>query len=121
MSQHLETVRNIITSWDARDFDTFLDFLTDDIEYHSHVGSPPYRGKQAIRDFLEQYDTDNVDVEWRLLNHAENGDLFMVEGRVDQNNSETGEQVIHRYMGIFEFRDGKVYGWRDYFQKDLQE
>ena len=117
MSQYLETVKQIIAAWDARDFDTFLDFLTDDIEYHSHVTSPPYLGKQAIRDFLEQYDTDNANVVWSLLNYAENGDKFMVEGRVDQKNTETGEQIIHRYMGIFEFRDGKVCSWRDYFQK----
>ncbi len=42
MSKYLETVHRIIASWDARDFDTFLDLLTDDIVYHSHVGSPEH-------------------------------------------------------------------------------
>jgi len=117
MSRYLETVNKIIASWDARDFDTFLDLLTDDIVYHSHVGSPEHRGKPAIRAFLEQYDSNNADVDWRILNHAENGDRFLLEGRVDQFNTETNQNITHRYMGIFEFRDGKVCGWRDYFQK----
>jgi limonene-1,2-epoxide hydrolase len=24
--------------------------------------------------------------------------------------------VAHPYMGIFEFRNGKIVGWRDYFE-----
>jgi len=117
MSKYLDTVKQIIAAWDARDFDRFLGFLNDDIEYHSHVGSPPYLGKAAIREFLEQYDTDNADVDWQILNYAENGDKFMLEGLVKTNDVATGNPIRHAYMGIFEFRDGRVSGWRDYFQK----
>jgi len=117
MSKYLGTVKDIIAAWDSRDFDRFLAYVTDDIEYHSHVGSPPFLGKQAFKDFLSEYDKLNTDVEWTILNYAENGDKLMVEGLVEQKDTGTGDPVRHAYMGIFEFRDGKVCGWRDYFQK----
>jgi len=117
MSKYLQTYKELIAAFDSRNFDRFVDFVTDDIEYHSHVGSPPIIGKQAFREFLEEYDQVNSDVEWTIRNHAENQDTFMVEGLVEQRDTGTGDPIRHEYCGILEFRDGKICGWRDYFQK----
>ena len=118
MSSYIDTVRRIMSAWDRRDFDEFLGYLTDDIEYHSHVGSPPHLGKDAIREFLEAYDGANSEVSWRILNFAETGNKLLLEGLVEQIDNETGQAVRIPYMGIFEFRDGRVCAWRDHFQKD---
>ena len=49
------------------------------------------------------------------MNWAENGDKVLTEGIEDYVNAD-GVSVSHPYMGIIEFRDGKIVAWRDYFQ-----
>jgi limonene-1,2-epoxide hydrolase len=39
----------------------------------------------------------------------------LTEGREEYVNA-SGQTVSHPYMGIIEFRDDLIVGWRDYFQ-----
>jgi limonene-1,2-epoxide hydrolase len=47
--------------------------------------------------------------------HAEVDGRLLTEGREEYVNA-SGQTVSHPYMGIIEFRDGLIVGWRDYFQ-----
>lgn len=115
MSEYQKVVRTIMQAMAQRDYETFLDQLSDDIEYHFHVGTRPLIGKEWVRKFLARYEKDNSDVTWRIETFAETGNKLLVEG-YEEYVGPDGALVKHPYMGIFEFKDGKICGWRDYFQ-----
>ena len=109
----LDTVNQLIDAWKQRDIDGVLAQLTDDIEYHYAVGLRPLNGHDWVRRFLEKFGQGQSDNKWRIINHASNGERLLIEGVDDYVNAE-GHRVQTPYMGIFEFRDGKICGWRDY-------
>lgn len=118
MSKKMSIVEALREASLARDHESFLDHLADDIEYHYHVGSRPLIGKEWVQKFLNTYDTIAADVEWRIDRHAETEDCLFVEGYEEYTDLRTGERVAHPYMGIFEFDGNKISRWRDYFEMD---
>lgn len=52
MTHMQDTLRAIMDANQAQDNERFLGYLTDDVEYHYHVGSPAVRGKDGVRRFL---------------------------------------------------------------------
>ena len=48
-SKKLDRVTGMIKDWRRKDIDAVLAHVTDDIVWHSHVGSPPIIGKEAMR------------------------------------------------------------------------
>ena len=99
----------------ARDKAAFLAFFDPAIEYHYHVGSRPLIGVEWVDRFITKYWRDHSQTEWVLVNWAENGDVILTEGREDYVNA-AGVSISHPYMGVIEFREGKIIAWRDYFQ-----
>jgi ketosteroid isomerase-like protein len=118
MSGKSEILQAIMRAARERDTEAFLSYLTDDVEYHYHVTSRPLLGKEWVRRFMDKYRTYTADVVWEVLRTAEGPDFLMVEGREEYTDTRTGRRVGHPYMGILEFRDGKVAKWRDYFEMD---
>lgn len=118
MPQHIEIVEQLIEAWKQRDIDAVLDLLSDDVVYHYHVGSRPLVGKSRVRRFLEKFGADQSEIRWRIVHHAQNGDVLLVEGVDDYVD---GEGSRHRtpYMGAFELRDGKICRWRDYLDLEV--
>lgn len=116
MSAKSEILQAIMRATRAQDTEAFLSYLTDDVEYHYHMSSRPLLGKEWVRRFMDKYRTYTADVVWEVLRVAEGADFLMVEGREEYTDTRTGQRVIHPYMGILEFRDGKVAKWRDYFE-----
>ena len=116
MSKFSSALQGIMEATQAQDNERFLGFLADDVEYHYHVGSPPVRGKDGVRRFLAKYRTIAEDVVWRVDRTAESGDFLFIEGYEEYTDKRTGVRVAHPYMGIMEFRDGKIVKWRDYFE-----
>ena len=109
----------IIAAWQRKDIDGVLEQLCDDVEYHFLVGERPLLGKEWVRRFLERFgqhisDTNN----WRILRSAESGDALLLEG-VDDYIDSDGRRIRYPYMGVFEFRGGKVLRWRDYADAGL--
>ncbi len=96
----------------------FLEHLTDDIEYHYHMGSRPLIGKEWVQKFLNKYDTIAKDVVWRIDRHAETDDCLLLEGYEEYTDLRSGDRIAHPYMGVFEFAGDKVCKWRDYFEMD---
>ena len=116
MTSKMDTLKEVMTAIAAHDHDKFLSFLHDDIVYHYHVGSRPLEGKQWVRKFLENYGSITRDVKWRIDRHAETENELWLEGYEEYFDTRINQVVAHPYMGILEFRDGKIIGWRDYFE-----
>lgn len=110
----LAVVQAIIDAWKQKDIDGVLAQLCDDVEYHYLVGERPLVGRDWVRRFLERFGGHiEGDNRWRILRSAETGDALLVEG-VDDYLTAEGHRVRYPYMGVFEFRDGRVARWRDY-------
>ncbi len=118
MSEKMNTIRALMKANLEGDQETFLSYLTDDIEYHYHMGSRPLLGKEWVQKFLNKYKEICADPEWRIDRHAETDDCLFVEGYEEYTDLRTGDRIAHPYMGIFEFRDGRIAKWRDYFEMD---
>jgi limonene-1,2-epoxide hydrolase len=114
MARHFETFQKLIAAWKARDLDTVLSFMTDDIVWHyAAAAMPPTRSKAAAQKLLQRFLADMHDVRWRIFTHAETGDRLFVEG-VDEYRTPDGRTVATPYAGVLDFRDGLICGWRDY-------
>ncbi len=121
MSAMMDTVDAVMKANIDKDDEAFLDCLTEDIVYHYHVGSRPLIGKEWVRKFLSKYRDITADVQWRIDRCAEKDNLLFVEGYEEYLDTRTNERIAHPYMGIFEFRDGKIAKWRDYFEMNLHK
>jgi len=112
--ERLAVVQGFIDAWKRKDIDGVLERLCDDVEYHFLVGERPLVGKDWVRRFLERFGEHiGEDNRWRILRAASCGDALLLEG-VDDYYSTDGKHICYPYMGIFEFRDGRVARWRDY-------
>ena len=99
----------------ARDYDTALDLLTEDVEYQNMM-LPPVHGREQVRETLEGLLALCSDSEWVVHRELADGNLVMNE-RTDRFR--IGEAWTDLpVMGMFELRDGRIALWRDYF--DLQ-
>ena len=116
MVDKLATYKRMIEAAQAGDNAGFLDFLTDDIEYHYHMTSRPLVGKDWVEKFLNSYNEICKDVDLTIHRHAESDDCLFVEGYEEYTDQRNGDRVAHPFMGIVQFRDDKVCAWRDYFE-----
>lgn len=117
-SEPLQVLREVMLAWRRKDLDAMLQYIDDDIAWHSHVGSPPLQGKAAMRDFATRLTTQMKEIHWRLFEAARDGDRLHVEG-VDDFVSNEGRRVVVPYAGVMRFRDGRIVEWRDYFDRAL--
>jgi limonene-1,2-epoxide hydrolase len=116
MSEKLKVLAALQAANERRDKAAVLALVTDDVVYHYHVGSKPLHGPDKIAKFLDNYWGRSKDPLWRVDAAAETGNKLLVEGYEEYTDTQTGQRIVNRYMGIMEFRDGKIAGWRDYFQ-----
>ncbi|MFN2288011.1 MAG: nuclear transport factor 2 family protein [Chromatocurvus sp.] len=115
MSSKLDAVRHLIACWERRDIDAVLACLSDDIEYYWDMGSRPIRSKETMRKFLTNYSGNYDQKRWDILNHAENGDLLLIEGHEELWDNEHQRSIQQPFMQAYEFRDGLICRWRDYY------
>ena len=86
--------------------------VTDDIEWHYHVGSRPVIGVEAMRKMLERLKDHQLDVNWRVTRHSETEDGPLIEA-VDDFKSPSGHRVQVPYMGAYRFEGELISSWRD--------
>jgi limonene-1,2-epoxide hydrolase len=116
VGKNLDVMTSLIASWKKRDVDAFLSHLTDDIEYHWHVGSKPVQGKEKMRKFLANYGAAFEQRQWQVKHSAENGDLLMVEGYEELYDPVHDRVIPQPFMQVAELRDGKIAKLRDYYE-----
>lgn len=110
-----EFMQQFIDAWGRMDVDTIVDSFTDDAVYINIPMDPPNRGKQDIRTFIEGFAGSCEGIEFIVHNEvvSEDGTLLMNE-RTDRLCM-NGKWIELAVMGVFEFREGKICAWRDYF------
>jgi limonene-1,2-epoxide hydrolase len=111
-----ELVTALVRVCEARDLDRVCSLVTDDIEYDNVPMGKVY-GPDGVRKVLSAGVTQEAtDIEWRVLEQIEQGDIVMNE-RVDcfLVNDTWIEIPI---AALFKVRDGKICLWRDYFDLD---
>lgn len=108
---------DVIRAWGRQDMDGMLARMADEIVWYPCVGAAPVRGKQGMRAILESLAPMRKVENWRIFHHAANGSRLFVEG-VNDYIDEQGHRIAVPYMGVVEFRDGLITGWRDYFDID---
>lgn len=111
---NFETLQTLISDWKRKDIDAVLSHLSDELIYYYAIGEAPIHGKAAMRGFLERIKDHQNDTNWIIKRRAENGDMIMTEG-VDEYINPTGLKIQTPHMTVWEFTDGKISGWRDYF------
>ena len=118
VTEPLQVLREVILAWRRKDLDAMLEYIDDDIAWHSHVGSPPLQGKAAMREFATRLTSQMQEIHWRLFEAAGDGDTLHVEG-VDDFVSTDGRRVVVPYAGVLRFRNRRIVEWRDYFDRAL--
>ena len=116
MADKLTIYKSMLEASVSGDQQKFLDFLTDDIEYHYHMTTRPLLGKEWVEKFLNKYNEICADVDLTIYRHAETDDCLFVEGYEEYTDLRTNERVAHPFAGVMEFRGDKVCKWRDYFE-----
>lgn len=112
-----DRVREFIAHWEARNVNGILAAFSDEPFYHN-IPMAPLTSKDDIRAFIEPFLAPATAVRWEVRCIAENSDGVVLTERID--TFEFGDkQISLPVMGTFEFVDGKLSQWRDYF--DLQE
>jgi limonene-1,2-epoxide hydrolase len=108
-----ETVLRFCAAWSDLDVDAICEWFTDDAVYHN-IPIDPVTGREAIKGMIQTFTTGVKSIEFRVRNHAANGNVVMTE-RVDAfvMPDKTIELPV---MGTFEVTaDGRISAWRDYF------
>jgi limonene-1,2-epoxide hydrolase len=103
-----------VDAWGAKDVDAIMGFFTEDAVYTNIPMGPPNHGKAEIRTFIEGFIGMAEEVEFVVHHQVEGADGVVMNERTDRFkiNDKWVELAV---MGIFEFSDGKISGWRDYF------
>src|SRR5467141_3254728 len=123
MESPIEVVRRFCAAWNADVGAAELAaFFTDDAVYHN-IPLAPVSGREAIGKNIGSFIRPGKtaapgvvpveSIDFRIINIAANGPVVMTE-RVDvfKLPNKSFELPV---MGTFEVRDGKIKGWRDYF------
>jgi limonene-1,2-epoxide hydrolase len=108
-----ERVHAFISAWERRDVDDILSRMTEDAVYHN-MPMDVLRGRDEIRPVVAQFISPASGVEWTIHHIAESAKGAVLTERTDAFHFGS-KAVSIRVMGIFEFRDGLISYWRDYF------
>lgn len=102
---------------EANEKDPILSFFASDALYHN-IPMEPVQGQEAIWAVLGSMQEISEEIEWLVHNISVDDAGKVYTERTDRFNIR-GKWRELPVMGIFELDDGKITGWRDYF--DMQQ
>lgn len=115
------TVAAFIAAWEAKDVDAIMAHFAEGATYHN-IPMPILTGAAQIRPFIEGFLADAAKVEFAMIKSAEGTDGTVLNERVDTFTLKSGKTLRFEVMGVFEFANGKITAWRDYFDmKDVEK
>ena len=117
MSVNTGITSEFTAAWKTRDVEKIMSFFTPDCLYHN-IPMEPLRGTEAIRGLIQTFVGMASELEFIVHHIAETSSGTVLTERVDKFLID-GKWVELPVMGTFEFRDGKISAWRDYF--DLEQ
>jgi limonene-1,2-epoxide hydrolase len=110
---NLKRAQEFCDLWATMDLDKIMGFLTPDCFYHN-IPMEPLVGHAAIRPFFEPMVAGCQSMEYVVHAIAENAHGWVLTERTDIMMM-SGKKVAVRVMGVFEFKDGLISAWRDYW------
>jgi limonene-1,2-epoxide hydrolase len=113
-SPNSASVTAMLATWKTRNIDAILEYFTHDAVYTNIPIDPPNRGHTEIREFLVWFFDSVRELEFIILRQVEGGDGTVMNERIDKLDF-NGKLIDLQIMGVFEFTDGKISAWRDYF------
>ncbi|HQR02902.1 MAG: nuclear transport factor 2 family protein [Proteobacteria bacterium] len=113
MSNPEHIVNTMMAACCRKDFEAVLACFHEDACYHN-IPIEPVTGHAGIRAMLEPFISAATEVDWVIHNSVSNGQNLVMNERTDRFLLPTG-WIELPVMGVFEVREGKIAGWRDYF------
>ena len=114
MPTNSDTVDAFVRAWSNLDLDAIMAHFTDDAAYANVPMGPPHVGKAAIREFIEGFIGMASHIEFIVHNQVEGSNGVVMNERTDILQM-ADNRIELPVMGVFEFEDGKIKAWRDYF------
>jgi limonene-1,2-epoxide hydrolase len=108
-----DKVLRFIAAWEMRNIDAIVSSMTPDAFYHN-IPMEPLKGRGAIRAMIAGFLANATEVRWTVHHIAETSAGVVLTERTDvfRFGAKTLSLPV---MGTFEFRDGLISSWRDYF------
>jgi limonene-1,2-epoxide hydrolase len=117
IEHNLAVARRVCEAWNVMDLDEFRRLFDAEVDYRNipipgdrHIG--PDAVHAVLTTFLETWNAT-----MRVDNIAASGNVVLTE-RTENFTHRAGTKAGFELpvMGAFEFRDGKITAWRDYFE-----
>jgi limonene-1,2-epoxide hydrolase len=108
-----EIVEAFIRAWEARSIEGILGLMTPTARY-LNVGLLEAVGHDEIRAGIAPFLAMATRIEWTVHHIGENAQGVVFTERTDVFDM-PGRTLSVPVMGIFEFEDGRISAWRDYF------
>ncbi|MGI9327789.1 MAG: limonene-1,2-epoxide hydrolase family protein [Pseudomonadales bacterium] len=113
MGTATQRVVAMIEAWNRMDLDGIAENFASDAVYHNIPMEPVY-GADAIRESLSGFLAMANQIQWDILNIAEDDNGVVLTERVDR--FKIGERWLEiPVMGTFEVSGDRINAWRDYF------
>ena len=116
MTNHIAKVQDFVAAWNAKNKNAILSAFAQEAVYHN-IPMAPAVGLAQITETIERLIADMSDVQWDILAIAETADGKVLTERVDAFVMH-GKKISLPVMGIFEFHNGLIARWADYFDLD---
>ena len=113
MAGGIETAKKFFAAWARQDHTEVLELVHDDVVYQNMPFTDVMKGKAAIAGFMAKFGKGMQDIHVDMRHIVEVDNVVFHEGV--ENYTRKGRKVSLPYCGVFEFKDGKIIGWRDYF------
>ena len=113
-----ELVRSFLAALTAKDIDTAVTMVSDDLEY-DNVPMGKTFGPDGMRQTLTGFFAMLQQLDWQVLRQVSTGDLAngTVLNERDDRVLMKGQWWSLPVAGVFEVRDGRITLWRDYFDQ----
>jgi limonene-1,2-epoxide hydrolase len=111
--ENVARVRAFVAAWNRRDGEAIVAAFADNVVYHN-VPMTPNKGKVAVSAVVARLLSEMSDVRWEIVHIAETADGSVLTERVDYFEIRR-RSISVPVMGVFEFRDGLITRWSDYF------
>ena len=113
-----ELVRSFLAALTAKDIDTAVTMVSDDLEY-DNVPMGKAFGPDGMRQTLAGFFAMLEQLDWQVLRQVSTGDLAngTVLNERDDRVLMKGQWWSLPVAGVFEVCDGRITLWRDYFDQ----
>ena len=112
VSANIRLVEEFTAAFNVKDVDRIMEIFGPEPVYHNMPG-PPVKGVDPVRKLVEGFLAPAETVNWEIVHIAEAGDTVLAE-RIDRFVI-GGKEVVLPCNGAYDFKDGRIAAWRDYF------